>query len=332
MRGRAMILAADVGGTNTRVALFDADDVRHAAVEVTVASRAHDSLESILRPFLTAHASSVDAVGIAAAGPVRDGCCETTNLPWVIDATLLGRDIGTDRVWLVNDLEATAHGIGSLGPEDFAVLNAGVPHPGGNAAVIAAGTGLGEAGLYWSGERYQPFASEGGHTSFSPRDARESDLLAYLRRNWSHVSWERVLSGPGLLNLYRFLRDSGGIEEPPWLANALGAGDPAAVISEAARQRRVALCEQTMDLFVSLYGAEAGNLALKLLATGGVYVAGGIAPRNIARMTDGTFMRAFVAKGRMGPLLERIPVRVIINDKTALLGAARVAAERGRLV
>jgi len=327
-----MILAADVGGTNTRVALFDADELHRAAVEATVPSRAHDTLENIVRTFLAAHGSAISAVGVAAAGPVRDGRCATTNLPWVIDAAALGRAIGTDRVWLVNDLEANAHGVASLGPEDFAVLNTGVAHPTGNAAVIAAGTGLGEAGLYWNGERYQPFASEGGHTSFSPRDARQSDLLTYLRRDRSHVSWERVLSGPGLVNLYRFLRDRGGGEEPPWLAEALAAGDPAAVIADAARERRAALCEQTMDLFVSLYGAEAGNLALKLLATGGVYVGGGIAPRNIERMTDGTFMRAFVDKGRMGPLLERIPVRVIINDKTALLGAARVAAERGRLV
>ena len=327
-----MILAADVGGTNTRVALFDPDELRYASVEATAASRAHDSLESIVAPFLAAHASAIDAVGVAAAGPVRDGRCETTNLPWVIDAAALGRDIGTDRVWLVNDLEANAHGIASLGSEDFAVLNAGVPDPSGNAAVIAAGTGLGEAGLFWDGVRYQPFGSEGGHASFSPRDARECELLAYLRHDWSHVSWERVLSGPGVFNLYRFLRDSGRGEEPPWLADALSAGDPAAVISEAARERRAALCEETMSLFVSLYGAEAGNLALKMLATGGVYVGGGIAPKNIARMADGAFMRAFVGKGRMGPLLERIPVRVIVNDQTALLGAARLAAERGGLV
>jgi len=327
-----MILAADVGGTHTRVALFEPRELRRAAVEATVPSRAHDNLESIIGAFLGAGAPSINAVGVAAAGPVRDGRCETTNLPWVIDAATLGRYFGTDRVWVVNDLEATAYGIASLGPDDFAVLNTGVPHPRGNAAVIAAGTGLGEAGLYWDGKRYQPFASEGGHASFSPRDVCDSELLAYLRCDWSHVSWERVLSGPGVFNLYRFLRDSGRCEEPPWLAAALGAGEPAAVISEAARHRRTPLCEQTMDLFVSLYGAEAGNLALKLLATGGVYVGGGIAPRNIDRMTDGGFMRAFVDKGRMGPLLERIPVRVIVNDKAALLGAARVAAERGRLV
>ena len=301
-------------------------------VEATVPSRAHANLESIVRSFLGAHTSSIAAVGVAAAGPVRDGRCKTTNLPWVIDAATLGREIGTDRVWLVNDLEANAHGIASLGPDDFAVLNAGVPDPSGNAAVIAAGTGLGEAGLYWDGARYRPFGSEGGHASFSPGDARESELLAYLRRDLAHVSWERVLSGPGLFNLYRFLRDRGGGEEPPWLAEAISAGDPAAVISEAAREQRAVLCERAMDLFVSLYGAEAGNLALKMLATGGVYVGGGIAPRNIARMRDGAFMRAFIDKGRMGPLLERIPVRVILNDKAALLGAARVAAERGCLV
>ncbi len=326
------ILAVDVGGTNTRLALVEAGDLRRATVETTVPSRAHANLESIVRSFLGTHPSSIAAVGVAAAGPVRDGRCETTNLPWVIDAATLGREIGTDRVWLVNDLEANAHGIASLGPDDFAVLNAGVPDPSGNAAVIAAGTGLGEAGLYWDGVRYRPFGSEGGHASFSPRDARESELLAYLRRDLPHVSWERVLSGPGLVNVYRFLRDSGRGVEPPWLADALRAGDPAAVISEAAREQRAALCECAMDLFVSLYGAEAGNLALKMLATGGVYVGGGIAPKNLARMRDGAFMRAFIDKGRMGPLLERIPVRVIVNDKTALLGAARVAAERESLV
>jgi glucokinase len=212
-----------------------------------------------------------------------------------------------------------------LTPEDFVLLNQGDPHASGNAAVIAAGTGLGEAGLYWDGQHHRPFAGEGGHASFAPNDPMQMELLGFLRREFEHVSWERVLSGPGLHNIYRFLRDTGRGEEPTWLTQEMQQHDPPTVISQAALAGTSALCRQALDLFVSLYGAEAGNVALKLMATGGVYVSGGIAPKIIQKLTDSTFMDAFVAKGRLQPLLQEIPVRIVMNDKAALLGAARFA-------
>jgi glucokinase len=231
-------------------------------------------------------------------------------------------------VWLLNDLEANAYGIATLAPEDFLTLNEGAPQAEGNAAVIAAGTGLGEAGLYWDGRRHRPFASEGGHASFAPSNTLQVELLRYLLTHFTHVSWERVLSGPGLHTIYTFLRDTGRGIEPAWLSEEIHTGDPAAAISGAALEDRCALCMQALDLFVALYGAEAGNLALKVMATGGVFVGGGIAPKIIEKLKDATFMQAFTAKGRLQPLLETIPVHVILNDQTALYGAARYAALR----
>ena len=200
-----------------------------------------------------------------------------------------------------------------------------------NAAIIAAGTGLGEAGLYWDGRTHHPFATEGGHANFGASDAVESELLHWLSTQFGHVSWERLVSGPGLVNVYRFLRDTHRGEEPGWLAEEMRARDPAAVISDAAQSGKSPLCLQALDLFMGLYGSEAGNLALKIMATGGVYVGGGIAPKNLDKLKDGTFMKRFVAKGRMQRLLETMPVKVILNDKTALLGAARCAAVRSGL-
>ena len=228
-------------------------------------------------------------------------------------------------VGLLNDLEAHAYGIALLAPEDFMTLNQGAADASGNAAVIAAGTGLGEAGLYWNGQQHLPFAGEGGHTSFAPSDPLQIELLRFLSQEFGHVSWERVLSGPGLYNIYRFLRDTGRGEEPDWLTEKMQQHDPSAVISQTALADTSVLCRQALDLFVVLYGAEAGNMALKLMATAGVYVGGGIAPKIIQKLTDSTFMEAFVAKGRLKPLLQAIPVRIIMNDKVALLGAARFA-------
>jgi glucokinase len=232
-------------------------------------------------------------------------------------------------VALLNDLEANAYGLAMLAPDDFVALNNGTTEASGNMAIIAAGTGLGEAGLHWDGGQHHPFASEGGHASFAPSNAFQIELLSYLLREFTHVSWERVVSGPGLYNIYRFLRDTGRGEEPPWLGEEIRRGDPAAVISQAALAGSSALCGQALDLFIALYGAEAGNLALKLMASGGVFVGGGIAPKIITKLRDSTFIEAFVAKGRMQSLLQDIPVRVILNDKAALLGAARFAALPG---
>jgi glucokinase len=322
-----MILAGDAGGTNTRLALvaFEGKGLKVAALDI-FPSRAYSDLDSIVRAFMKEHNAPVDRACIGVAGPVRQGRCETPNLAWVVDAHRLAAETGLPSVALINDLEANAYGISQLAPGDFAVLSEGKPDPEGNAALIAAGTGLGEAGLVRTGGRLRPFPSEGGHSDFAPRNRLEMDLLAYMLERYEHVSFERIVSGPGLANIYGFLRDTGCGEEPEWLRDRLSREDPAAVISEAALAGKSALCGKALDLFVSLYGAEAGNLALKIKATGGLFVGGGIAPKIIRKLQDSTFMTSFVAKGRMRHFLEAVPVRVILNDQTALLGAAHFAA------
>jgi len=321
-----VILAGDVGGTNTRLAFVEATGDRLTLiVEEVFPSRDHANLEAVLRTFMSSHRLPVEQACFGVAGPVRHGRCDATNLPWVVEARQLARELGLGAVGLINDLEANAYGIAALEPKDFVVLNAGAPDAEGNAAIIAAGTGLGEAGLYWNGRHHRPFATEGGHATFAPRTPLEMDLLRHLLTEFEHVSYERVVSGPGLLNMYRFLRDTGRAEEPAWLADTPSQRDPSAAIAHAALEGTSALCVQALDLFMSLYGAEAGNLALKVMATGGVFVGGGIAPKIIQKLKDSTFMAAFTAKGRMRPLLEAMPVRVILNEKTALLGAARCA-------
>ena len=328
-----MILAGDIGGTSTRLAVFDVVDRRQRlVVEGSFSSAQYNGLGEIVEQFVAEHALGVDFACFGIAGPVRDGRVATSNLPWVIDAASLARRIGIDSVTLLNDLEANAWGIAQLGADDVVSLNAGAPGARGNAAVIAAGTGLGEAGLYFDGERHWPFAGEGGHVDFAPRDPAEIELLQYLARKFGRVSYERVLSGPGLRNIYEFLRDSGRGVETPAIVAGMRDQDAAAVITVAALADRCALCSATLDLFVSIYGAEAGNVGLKFMAVAGVYVGGGIAPKIASKLQNGAFQRAFVTKGRMRPLLAAMPVRLILNPKTALLGAARYAHLRsGRL-
>jgi glucokinase len=322
-----MILAGDIGGTNTRLAYFTAEPERVRLVDVEVfPSRKYSALENVLADFLRSRRAAVERACFGVAGPVRRGRCVTSNLPWEVDARLLARQLDLESTLLINDLEANAYGIAALAPEDFVVLNAGEPNAAGNAALISAGTGLGEAGLHWERGRHMPFASEGGHTDFAPRNELEVELLFYLLRQHKRVSYERVLSGPGLYNIYQFLRDSGRGEESPSLAERLRGQDPAPIISQAALDGSSELCVRALDLFVSLYGAEAGNLVLKLMATGGLYIGGGIAPRIIDQLRGPVFWTAFTTKGRLSPLLEATPVRVIMNDRTALLGAARLAA------
>jgi len=320
-----MILAGDIGGTNTRLALVEAagERLRLVAYE-RFRSREHGDFLAVLSRFGPLQAGRLDAAGFGVAGPVVDGRCEATNLPWIVDAGAIARQLDLPRVSLVNDLQAIAHAIPALPATDFGVLNAGVA-AAGSQAVIAAGTGLGEAGLYWDGRRHHPFASEGGHADFAPRTPLEMELLRYLLTRYKRVSYERVVSGPGLRNIYAFLKESGRGEEPGWLRERMAREDPAAVISGAALEERCPLCVQALDLFVSLYGAEAGNLALKVLAVGGVFVAGGIAPKIMPKLADGTFREAFVTKGRLSPLLEATPVRVVLNERAGLLGAARLA-------
>jgi glucokinase len=244
----------------------------------------------------------------------------------VVEAERLARDLGLSNVRLLNDLEANAYGIQALGPQDFVTLNAGAPGTEGNAAVISVGTGLGEAGLFWDGNRHRPFACEGGHADFAPRDALESDLLISLRVRHTHVSYERVLSGPGLLKIYEFLRDTNRGTERAEIASAMARKDTSEVISNAALEGRDELCVKALHMFVSFYGAEAGNLALKTMATGGVFIGGGIAPKILRKLQEPEFMAAFTGKGRMQSLLEAMPVKVVMKDTAALLGAARFAA------
>jgi glucokinase len=288
------------------------------------ASQDYASLNDIVRQFLEAETPRVTHACLGIAGPVHDGSVRTTNLPWFVKAGDLARVMGVPDILLINDIEAIGYGIAALDDRAFATLHAGMTVPG-NAAVIAAGTGLGEAGLYWDGQQHRPFPSEGGHASFAPRDDLEMELLHFLTAEYGHVSWERVLSGPGLLNIYRFLRDTGRFDEPDWLAQSIHEGDPAASITDCAMKRTAPICEQTLELFGSLYGAEAGNLALKMMAVGGVYVAGGIAPKILESLKRPWFRTAFLAKGRLEAVLDAIPVRVVMSDRVALLGAARAA-------
>jgi len=321
-----MILAGDIGGTNTRLALVEAEnDAIKFQFEKTFPSREKTSLEAVLGEFLAQYPCHLTRASFGIAGPVRNGRCEATNLPWVVDAKTVARQLGLKHVGLMNDLVANAYGIAALQPEDFVILNKGARSPKGNKAIISAGTGLGEAGLYWDGKVHRPFASEGGHVDFAPRNHIEMELLAYLLNQFQRVSYERLVSGPGLLRVYQFLRDTGKGDEPPWLSEQLRHGDPSPIISQLALEGKSPLCSQAIDLFVSLYGAKAGNLALTLMATGGVYLGGGIAPKIIFKLKEPVFMNAFTTKGRLRPLLQDIPVRVIMNAKTALIGAARHA-------
>jgi len=326
------VLAGDIGGTKTRLAVFTVRGVRlHTECEAVYPSRAHASLAEILDQFLHRHPVQAELACFGLAGPVRGGRCETTNLPWVVDATELKARFGFRRVALLNDLEANAWGIRVLPPEDLKVLNAGTAQAQGNASVIAAGTGLGEAGLYWDGREHWPFPSEGGHTDFSPADEPQFRLMQFLAKRYGHVSWERVVSGPGLVDIHRFVLETQGVAAPAWLAERMERGDAAAEITRAARGHGEPSCREALDLFVSLYGAEAGNHALKIMSTGGVYLGGGIAPRIIDWLEGSRFLEAFWSKGRMEQLLRDMPVRVVLNDRTALYGPAvyMARAERG---
>ncbi len=320
----AMILAGDIGGTRTILALFDEDGRRPAILE-TYRNQEHASFHEVVGAFVRRHRPRLELACLGVAGPVRGNRSEITNLPWVLDGAGLAAELGIEQAWLLNDLEALAHGISVLQPEELSVLQAGAADTPGPCAVIAAGTGLGQAGLTWDGKAHRPFATQGGHVGFAPQDELELELARFLLAERERLSWECVVSGPGLVNLYRFFRDSGREQEPAWLAEALRNGDPAPLVAQFARDGRSALCASAMALFVKLYGAAAGDLALAMLATGGVYIGGGIAAKNLDPLRQGGFMEAFLAKGRMRSLLETIPVRVILNDRAGLLGAAHYA-------
>jgi glucokinase len=318
-----LILAGDIGGTKTNLALFEPGASTPASVE-TFRSREQTSLDAMVEAFLAGHSTHVDAACFGVAGPVRNGnCVDATNLAWDVDASRLERLLGLENVGLLNDLEANAWGISGLSDDDFAVMQPGEAERG-NAAVISAGTGLGEAGLYWDGRRHRPFATEGGHVDFGPRNELEVGLSRFLAAEHGHVSYERVCSGIGIENIHRFLLQEAGAPEPAWLEQA---SDRAAAIANAAAGGDE-LADRTLDVFCSIYGAAAGNVALKHMATAGVFVGGGIAPKLLPRLREGPFVEAFRDKGRLRDLLCRIPLKVILNEQTALLGASLYASAR----
>ena len=321
-----MILAGDVGGTKTALALFE---VRRRALTVVregvLPSQGFAALSDAIRQFLLEGApASIDAACVGVAGPVIDGRCAATNLPWVVDEASLAECVSTTRVKLINDLEAAGHGVLGLKRASLALLQAGEPRRG-TMALIAAGTGLGEVLLVWDGRRHHVVSSEGGHTDFAPRTDLETDLFRFLRKEFGRVSYERVVSGPGLYNIYRFLLSSGGAPEADWLRSRMETGDASAVVAEAALDHRDARAVQALDMFVSIYGAEAGNLALKTLAVGGVLIGGGIGPKIRPKLEDGTFMSAFRDKGRLSGMMASIPVHLVLEPRVALLGAAAMA-------
>lgn len=325
-------LAGDIGGTNSRLWLLEAARGGwHTLHERVFDSGAYASFEAVLREFLHDTGAQPASACVAIAGPVRERggaqTVEVTNLPWRLDSRALAAAFAIPRVQLINDFQATGYGIGRLAPQDLVVLQAGAAGATGPRAVIGAGTGLGQALLVAVDGHERVIATEGGHVDFAPTDALQYELLQQLREQHARVSYEHLLSGAGLLRLYEFLRARGATPESAAVAHAMRSEEAAAVISRHALADSDALCEQALELFVQIYGAQAGNLALTAGATGGVYVAGGIAPRILPKLTDGHFMSAFCAKGRMRPLLESIPVRVVINPAVGLIGAAHCAVQ-----
>jgi len=320
-----MILAGEIGATRTRLAAYDTEGNRlQCVVEKIYMSQEHASLADILPQFIRSEGIPVHSACFGVAGPVRAGRSKISNLPWIIDCKELAQQLKLASVGLLNDLEAYAYGIDALDSKDFIALSEGSEDAEGNRAVISAKTGLGVAGLYWDGFRHHPFACEGGHADFAPKNDLQMELLAYLQKKYGRVSCERILSGPGIKHIYEFLRDAHKAEEPLGLRDQLAAApDQPALISKLALEGKAPICEQTLSIFVTVFGAEAGNCALHYMSTGGIFIGGTIAAKIEKKMRDGEFMRAFLDKGRMEALLKDVPVKIIVNDDCGLLGAAR---------
>ena len=320
-----MLLAGDVGGTKTSLAIVSAEHgPTHPVAEARFETDRYPSLEAVVADFLLQYPAPIERAVFGVAGPVVGGRAELTNVPWELEEEGLRTALGLRAVHLINDLSATAYAIPHLEPEDLHTLRLGAVIPGGPIAVLAPGTGLGESFLTSSGTGYRVHPSEGGHGDFAPRDAMQAELLRFLWNDFEHVSYELVCSGRGIPNLYRFLRDTGAAEEPGWLAERLGAAeDPTPVIVEAASDENspCGICQSTLEMFVAILGAEAGNLALRVLATGGVYLGGGIPPRVLPALEHPAFLRSFLHKGRLSNVLEPLPIHVILNPGAALLGA-----------
>jgi glucokinase len=320
-----MILAGEIGATRTRLAAFETEGNRlQRVVEKTYMSQEHGGLSDLLAQFVRVEGIPVHRACFGVAGPVRGGRSKISNLPWIIDARELEKQLKLDSVGLLNDLEAYAYGIDVLESQDFIVLSPGSDDAEGNRAVISARTGLGMAGLYWDDFRHHPFACEGGHADFAPRNHLEMELLGYLQKKYGRISCERILSGPGIKNIYEFLRDAHKAEEPEWLRDQINAAlDPPALISQLALEGKAAICDQTLSIFVSVFGAETGNCALNFMSTGGIFIGGSIAAKIVPKMKDPVFMQSFLDKGRMEALLKDIPVKIVLNDDCGLVGAAR---------
>ena len=320
-----MILAGDIGATRTRLAAFQSEGSRlDCVVQKTYASQEHGGLREVLVEFIRSEGIPVHSACFGVAGPVRGGQSKISNLPWTIDCPELAAQLKLNSVGLLNDLQAYAYGIDALESKDFVMLSEGSEDAEGNRAVISAKTGLGVAGLYWDGFRHHPFACEGGHADFAPRNDLQAELFSYLQKKFGHVSCERVLSGPGIRNIYEFLRDTKKAEEPASLRDQIkSARDASALIAQLASDPNFPICQQTMTLFISILGAESGNCALRYMTTGGIYIGGIIAAKNVDKLKDPAFLQAFLDKGRMGSLLKDMPVKVILNDDCGLIGSAR---------
>ena len=326
-----MILAGDVGGTKVHLALygFEHGQLVHNRDERFPAHE-FSGLEEIVRLFLQQSGNpEITAACFGVPGPVRGGRLRLTNLPWVLDSRELSANLKIAHLYLINDLEANGYGVPELTPEQIFTLNAGDPAAVGNRALVSAGTGLGEGILVWNGRLHVPMPSEGGHTDYGPRTDLDFELLRYLMQKLGgRVSYERVVSGPGLTNIYTFLRDAKKLEEPAWLRDRMQTEDPNAVIGEVGEGGASELCAKTLEMFVAAYGAEAGNMTLKVLGVGGMYLGGGIAPKILKTMRDGTFMKAFTDKGRLSDVCIQTPVHIILESRAALMGAAAYAEAR----
>lgn len=325
-----VILAGDIGGTKTHLALFEEEGERKWIVDAKFKSGDYENLRDIVKEFLEENSEyEVSCAAFGIAGPIQNRKCKATNLPWVVDADLIQREANIPRVDLINDLLANAYGISTLKEDEFYPLNIGKKNEG-NAALISAGTGLGEAGLYWDGKKHRPFPCEGGHCSFAPENDLEIQLLKYLRKQYDHVSFERLLSGPGLAHIYHFLIDERIEKEEEAVKKKAQEMDLPRVITEMGMKGTSASCARALETFVGIYGSEAANLALKMLSVSGVYIGGGIAPKILNELAEGNFMKRFIQKGRFTSLLLGMPVKVVLNENTALLGAAYYARENRR--
>lgn len=319
-----MYLVGDIGGTKTNIAILDFSSGKFKTLfEKSFPSKDYDSLRTIVKKVYEEDIKgkfNISKACFGVAGPVKNGKCDATNLPWLVDSKKIAEVLKLNEVSLLNDLEAAAYGIECLEDKDLIVLNKGEEQKGGTRCLISAGTGLGESIMIYDGKNYRPIPSEGGHTDFAPRTKIEMDLLENLIAKYGRISYERVLSGPGLANVYEFFKKTSYQDISAWLSDRIKQEDPSAVISEVGMSKKDEACEKALDLFVSIYGAEAGNLALKSLATGGVYIGGGIAPKILDKLKEGSFMQSFINKGRLAVMISQMPVKVILNPKHPLMG------------